>query len=406
MELIQAQTARDSGLRGTTSPVNILIVDDEPDLAFLFQQKFRHHIKDGAFHFLAAADGQEALEILQANPKVDIIFTDINMPRMDGLSLLSKIREMKNPLLKSIVISAYGDMENIRMAMNNGAFDFVTKPINLNDLESTLFKTLDELSFIRKSLQNHDAYIALQQELSIARDIQSSMLPPTQTNQEGTTAFNIFACMETAREVGGDFYDFFQIDDDRLGIVIGDVCGKGIPAAIFMAVSKTSIKAVGMGGGSSSDCLNAVNKVLENGSNPETFVTAFYGILNLRNGELEYCNAGHNLPFLIDGKNRVRSVPHSGGIPLGFVKNFQFEKNKITLQPNDTLFLYTDGVTEAFDAADKEFSEKGLSRVLQQDGHLPLRDLCQKVFEAVHSHSQRKTQADDMTLLSVRYLKS
>src|SRR5471030_2142191 len=126
----------------------ILVVDDEPDLETLIQQKFRHQIRDGVVSFLFARDGVEALTVLQANQDVDMVVTDINMPRMDGLSLLQKLQENEEKL-STIIVSAYGDMANIRTAMNRGAFDFVTKPVDLNDLEVTIDKTLEAIAYVR-----------------------------------------------------------------------------------------------------------------------------------------------------------------------------------------------------------------------------------------------------------------
>lgn len=388
---------------GAQTPTCILVVDDEPDLAVLIQQKFKRQIKDGTFRFYSAADGMEALNLLETEQNIEIVLTDINMPKMDGLTLLDKIRQRKNPLLKSIVISAYGDMKNIRVAMNRGAFDFITKPIDLGDLESTLLKTLEELSFLRQSIASHNAYIALQQQLNIAQDIQTALLPPPQNMAPLTTPYEVFACMDTAQEVGGDFYDFFEIDPEHLGVVIGDVCGKGIPAAIFMAVSKTTIRSIGMGGGSSAECLNRVNTLLVNDSKPDFYVTVFYGILNTTTGQLQYCNAGHNLPFLIRSENRISEVPHSGGIPLGFVPGFQYEDSYLQLDAGDTLFLYTDGITESFDANQKEFSTDGLSEVLGRNGHFPLSKLCDSVLNSVHTYSHDQQQGDDMTVLGLRF---
>ena len=119
-------------------PVKILIVDDEPDLEDLIRQKFRKKIRDKEFEFYFASDGNEALEKLQERRDIELVLTDINMPRMDGLTLLSKLPDLKNPVLKAVIVSAYGDMDNIRTAMNRGAFDFITKPIDLRDLEATI----------------------------------------------------------------------------------------------------------------------------------------------------------------------------------------------------------------------------------------------------------------------------
>ena len=165
------------------------------------------------------------------------------MPEMDGLTLLLKLKELKKPSLKTVIVSAYGDMENIRTAMNRGAFDFLTKPINFEDLEITINKTLEEIGLQRRAMREHDQLISIRQDLSVARDIQQGILPKVFPPFPGRTDFDIYASMIAAKEVGGDFYDFFMIDNDRLGFVIGDVSGKGIPAAIFMAVSRTLIRA-------------------------------------------------------------------------------------------------------------------------------------------------------------------
>lgn len=126
----------------------ILVVDDEPDLEALVLQKFRRQIREGAVTFLFARDGVEALDALKTNTDVDLVVTDINMPRMDGLSLLQKLQE-KEERISAIVVSAYGDMANIRTAMNRGAFDFVTKPIDFTDLETTIAKTIRHIKFLR-----------------------------------------------------------------------------------------------------------------------------------------------------------------------------------------------------------------------------------------------------------------
>src|SRR6185503_15122635 len=133
----------------------ILIVDDEPDLELLINQRFRKQIKEGVFEFVFAANGREALEKLEQHHDLGLVMTDLNMPEMDGLTLLEKIKPFNRPI-KAVVVSAYGDMQNIRTAMNRGAFDFVTKPVDFNDFEITIYKTLDELKFLIGSLETKE----------------------------------------------------------------------------------------------------------------------------------------------------------------------------------------------------------------------------------------------------------
>ena len=219
--------------------VKIMVVDDEVDLEPLIRQKFRRQIRDGVFDFVFAHQGLEALAKLIEQPEIRLILSDINMPEMDGLTLLTRLKELKNPMLKTVIVSAYGDMDNIRTAMNRGAFDFLTKPISFDDLEITINKTLDEISMLWQSIQEHDQLISIQQDLQTAREIQQAILPKKFPPFPERTEFSIYASMIAAKEVGGDFFDFFMIDNERLGFVIGDVSGKGVTAAIFMAVSRT-----------------------------------------------------------------------------------------------------------------------------------------------------------------------
>ena len=275
----------------------ILVVDDEPDLEHLILQKFRKKINAKEYEFHFARDGAEALDKITNDGKLDLVLTDINMPVMDGLTLLTKINELNNRLLRSIIVSAYGDMDNIRTAMNRGAYDFITKPINLSDLEITIEKSIKEIEHYKSVLSARDKLVALQQELDIANIIQTSILRKTFPAYPERKEFEIFAKMLTAKEVGGDLYDFFLIDKYRLGIVIGDVSGKGIAAALLMAVCKTLLKATAYKGMPADSILSEVNNIIVDESPPNMFVTVFFGVLDTRSGAFEYSNGGHNPPY-------------------------------------------------------------------------------------------------------------
>ena len=228
-------------------PIKILSVDDEMDLELLLTQYFRRKIRKGEYEFSFAHNGLEALTMLLKNKDYDIILSDINMPEMDGLTLLTKINEMQNPALKCIMVSAYGDMGNIRQAMNNGAFDFATKPIDLDDLSVTIEKAIEQIKYIRAMEKEHVQLESLKGDLAVAHEIQQAILPRIfPPFPELADKVEIAATMTAAKDVGGDFYDFFKIDDERIGFIIADVSGKGIPAAIFMAVSRTLIRATAL----------------------------------------------------------------------------------------------------------------------------------------------------------------
>jgi len=384
----------------------ILVVDDEPDLEFLILQKFRGKIKAGEYEFLFAKDGTEALDIISKNDSVNLVLTDINMPVMDGLTLLSKINELNNKLLKSVIVSAYGDMENIRTAMNRGAYDFITKPIDLKDLEITIEKSLKEIEEYKLVLSAHNKLIALQKELDIATIIQTSILPRVFPPFPDRKEFDIYARMLPAKEVGGDLYDFFLIDKYRLGVVIGDVSGKGIASALLMAVSKTLLKATALKGIPADVVLSEVNNILVDESPSNMFVTLFYGVLDTRSGAFEYSNGGHNSPILISIEGKVEQLKNIGGLLIGAMKDAEYESNVIMLKPGESLFFYTDGITEAFNKNDEEFQEKRLEEILLSKNNFSATDLVQDVFKNVQTFSDGVEQSDDITCLALKYFKT
>ncbi len=383
--------------------VKIMVVDDEVDLEPLVRQKFRKQIRDNVYDFVFAHNGLEALSKLIEYPEIGVILSDINMPEMDGLTLLMKLKELKHPGLKTVVVSAYGDMDNIRTAMNRGAFDFVTKPVNFEDLEITINKTMDEILQIRKGLEEHDQLISIQQDLQTAREIQQAILPKVFSPFPNRNDFEIYAAMNAAKEVGGDFYDFFLIDNDRIGFVIGDVSGKGVPAAIFMAVSRTIIRATGIKGGPADECMNYVNNLLCNESVASMFVTVFYGILNTATGELEYVNAGHNPPYLINSSG-IKTVELTRGTVLGGIEHFNYRSLKMQLAPGDILYLYTDGVTEAFNRKGELYGDDRLEEVLKANLQTGQTEIVKIVLTEVAAFAAGFPPSDDITMMAIKFM--
>ena len=385
--------------------VKILSVDDENDLELLLTQYFRRKIRKGEYEFSFAHNGLEALTMLLNHKDYDIILSDINMPEMDGLTLLAKINEMRNPALKCIMVSAYGDMGNIRQAMNNGAFDFATKPIDLDDLSLTIEKAVEQIHYIRQMQQEHTQLESIKGDLAVAREIQQAILPrifpPFPENEQQV---DIAASMAAAKDVGGDFYDFFRIDDDRIGFVIADVSGKGIPAAIFMAVSRTLIRATGIRGGSPADCLSYSNKLLSNESVDCMFVTVFYGIYTISTGEITYCNAGHNPPYILKPNGEVEPLPMSRDYLVGALGELEYHDTQMKLEPGETLVMFTDGVTEAMDIDYKEFGEERLEATLKKSAGQNCRQIIDAIQAEVANFVGEAEQSDDITMFTLKRL--
>jgi sigma-B regulation protein RsbU (phosphoserine phosphatase) len=382
-----------------SAPTRVLVVDDEPDIETLIRRRFKR--SDGAFEFLFARNGKEALERISADKDLDLVVTDINMPVMDGLALLGHLGEMNGRILKAVVLSAYGDMHNIRTAMNRGAFDFLIKPLDFDDFESTLRRTRQAIDAARAAKKAHSQLDALQQELEIAANIQSSILPREFCPERED--FGLYAEMTPARVVGGDFYDFFLIDEKRLGVVIGDVSGKGIPAALFMAVSRTLLQGIALPGTAPAECLRYANEVLGSQGQPGIYVTVFYGILHTDTGELEYCLGGHNPPYRISPAGELKAIQEPGGVVVGLLPDSEYETGRVQLVPGETVFLFTDGVTEALDPQEHFFTERRLREVLAGCGALTPRETVGRVLSAVAEFTAGAPQSDDITVMAVKW---
>ena len=380
----------------------ILVVDDEPDFETLVRQKFRRKIRDSQYAFLFARDGQQALDLIERDPAIDIVMTDINMPVMDGLSLLGRLNNL-NRLLKIVIVSAYGDIHNIRTAMNRGAYDFLTKPIDFQDFELTIEKTIQELVVRKEGQQAREQLTALRHELSIATRIQQSMLPRTFPPFPGRDDFEIYAEMLPARSVGGDFYDFFLLDENRLGLVIGDVSGNGVPAALFMAVARTLLRATAVQGLPAGQCLTYLNGMLNRQCDASMFVTIFYGILDTSSGELEFSIGAHNPPYRFSRQGKVERLPMIGGTLVGMFEKTAFDTGHATLEPGDALLLYTDGVTDAEDGAGDCFSEERLTATLERLHSQPVETVVGELIREVGEFSRGAPQGDDVTALAVRW---
>ena len=375
----------------------ILVVDDEPDLEHLVRQRMRRDVRAGHYEFVFAYNGIEALEVLNADPDIDMVLSDINMPRMDGLTLLEQMSQV-DPDLRAVIVSAYGDMKNIRTAMNRGAFDFVTKPIDFQDLRVTIERTLEHLQMWREAVASRDKLVALQNELRVAHEMQQSILPKIFPNKPG---YQLFGNMEPAREVGGDFFDIINLENDRVGLAIADVSDKGVPAALFMMSSRTLMKGAAIGRSNPAEVLSEVNQLLQEDNDAAMFVTVFYAEYNPGSGVLSYANGGHNPPIVVHADGSSTVLPQTNGIALGIMPDIKYEQNSVTLSPGDALVLYTDGVTEAMNAQNEEFEMERLCAVLSEHCSCDVREINQAVFQAVQGFAGDMPQFDDMTCMTL-----
>ncbi len=243
----------------------------------------------------------------------------------------------------------------------------------------------------------------MEDELNIGREIQMSMIPLTFPPFPDRHEFSVFAALEPAREVGGDFYDYYFIDEERFCFCIGDVSGKGVPAALFMAMAKTLIKSRAADDGSTASILTHVNDELSVGNHNCMFVTIFSGILNVRTGELLYTNAGHNPPYLKRKDGTLQRLDKRHGPVIGAVEGMAYAEGRDTMEPGDLLLLYTDGVTEAMDVDDRLFSEKRFEQLLASMDTGDVDNAVDITLDAVKAFEGEAEQADDITVVALAF---
>ena len=245
-----------------------------------------------------------------------------------------------------------------------------------------------------------DAQKQMRDEVELASRFQVAILPSTFPRHEKYTGSGF---MRPAKEMGGDFYDVFTIDENRVGLVIADVSGKGVPAAFFMAVSRTEIRNEAMTGDSPGAVLERVNNRLC-GENPlNLFVTVFYAIFDHRTGILTYANGGHNPPYLMRKDKKLEMIPSKGDLVLGMIEDVTFQEDSVELDSKDTVFLYTDGISEAFNEKEEEFTNQRMEEVLKDGDFKTPAETIDKMLVAVDDYTGEAPQSDDITCLCLKY---
>ncbi len=286
------------------------------------------------------------------------------------------------------------------------------------DIQLPSAKTRDEVGrlteafvFMRESLRKYISELTeataqkerMESELKIAHDIQMGILPKVFPPYPARNEFDIYATIKPAREIGGDFYDFFFIDDEHLCFVIADVSGKGIPAALFMALTKTLIKTKAAMGLTPDRIVSRVNEDLCISNDMNMFVTVFCGILDVRTGEVLYTNGGHNPPLILRGSGEAAYLEKSGEPIVGVLDDVQYSTRSIFLGHGDSLFLYTDGVTEAMDVEDRLFSEERLLKELLRHRGESIDHLTLSIMKAIVDYAGDAAQSDDITMMMIRF---
>ena len=363
------------------------------------------------YEVVVAMSAEQALDaVITADPP-DLILLDITTSEMDGHEVCRRLKAAEiTRAIPVIFITDKGDSRESARCLEMGAVDFITKPVFLPIVKARI-KTHLALKHSMEELQKAYQIIAShkdkkEDEVNVGRKIQLSMLPSEFPAFPDHDEFDVYATLIPAREFGGDFYDFFFIGDDRFCFCIGDVSGKCVPAASFMSITKSIIKSRAGDDFSTASILTHVNEELCGVNKAATFATLFIGILNIKTGLLVYTNAGHKPPFIRQGEGSLGMLDSLHGPVLGTVRGLVYREDKTVLSKNDMLLTYTDGVSEARDAANNLFSDRRLAEFMSSCDFESVEEMVHAVVSEVKRFENEADQFDDMTVLAVQFLRT
>ena len=306
-----------------------------------------------------------------------------------------------NFMVKKQVVKSIHGINNSLSEITSGKLDTVVNirtHKEFDELSDDINTTVDTL---KKYID--EAAARIDEELALAKAIQHSALPSVFPPYPQRKEFNIYAGMYTAKEVGGDFYDFYFVDEDNLAFLIADVSGKGIPAAMFMMTSKTILKSLAESGMSVEEVFTNANKELCEGNETGMFVTAWMGILNTKTGKVMFANAGHNPPLVKHDDGTFEYLKSRAGFVLAGMEGVRYRINELELKPGDAIYLYTDGVTEATNLENELYGEERLHAVLETHKDKFPDELCELVKKDVDDFVGDAPQFDDITMLTLKY---
>ena len=387
----------------------ILIVDDEPFNVDYLEQE----LEEADHETIAASNGREALDKVQSEAP-DLILLDIMMPVMDGYEVLSRLKA--NPATRDIpviVISAQNDLRSVVRGVQLGAEDYLPKPFEPTLLHARISASLD-----KKRLRDlQQLYLkSLERELEIAREIQMGFLPSKLPAVDG---WEIAAYLKAAREVAGDFYDAFLLPDGNLACVVGDVCDKGVGAALFMTLFRSLIRATATSDVSRSgedlktltpaERLHHVTSftnhyLVATHGEADMFATVFIGIFQLQEGVLTFINCGNEMPLLLREGGALSALQPTGPA-IGIIPDAHFSTREIALEKNDLVLAFTDGIPDARNGEGDFFGHERLLELLEKGATTPAA-LLEDIEERLRQFIGTADQFDDITLLAVKYVRN
>ena len=365
----------------------ILVVEDDPALL----RGLSDNLRCDAYDVVTASDGLAAVQLIRtAQP--DLVVLDLTLPGLDGLEVCRRVRELglRTPI---VMLTSRSDESDRVRGLEVGADDYVSKPFSLPEL----FARIRGLLRHRRSWQTETT--ELRRDLRSASDVQRALLPRATPALRGVDVAG--ACVP-ARIVGGDYFDYFETGGAGLALLVADVAGKGASAALLMANLQGAVRSSAPSHGA--DCgrlADRLNEVMYAATDASRYATLFYSVLDPPTGTLTYVNAGHVAALLIPGNGPLTELP-SDAPPIGLFDTLGFTNRRVTIDPGTWLLVFSDGIPEALDAADREFGRERIIDVVRTHRHASALELCDALLHSVVIHAGDRAQSDDLTVVAAR----
>jgi sigma-B regulation protein RsbU (phosphoserine phosphatase) len=382
----------------------ILVIDDEFDILELVKLNLT---ADG-FEVITASSGKEGWEkVKQETP--DLILLDLMMPQMDGYEVMKKLNSDETfSSIPVIMLTALSKVDDKIKGLDAGADDYITKPFDLSELTArvkAVLKRTKKTKYVNPLMRamgdkfTEDKIEQLAYHLETAAKIQRQLLPEEAPKFDG---IEIAGVLRSSMMVAGDFYDFIPLDEERLGVAICDIRGKGLPAAMLMMMVRAILRVICREESSPDKVLKKINDILALDTEQEFYATMIYGILDINSLNFTYSNAGHCHPIKVNKREKEVKFLHTGGMILGIFDSALFEVETLTLNENDLLVFYTDGVTETENDAEEFYGEERLTEVIQQNKNLSAHEILTQIENNLIEFSGTQEHSDDLTIVAIK----
>lgn len=391
-----------NGLKSGHQAPELLVVDDDPDILRIVQ----FFLTKQNFHVHSASNGEEALQTLQDNPQIELVLSDVMMPKIDGLELLRRLRSMEQFAdIPVILISAEGETSQKVMGLNLGADDFITKPFNFDELMARVKNHL-RLRRLQKDLVAANDLLKQQYEILVAdmdaaKSVQMALMPD---GFPENSRYRLGSQYLPVERVGGDFFDVVPLaDGSKLGILIVDVCGHGVAAAFITAMTKITFRNACYSSMDPAVVLNQMNAEL-NSNLKEGFITAFYAVFDVPSKTFTYASGGHP-PLLVHRRSSNEIIKLDAQTTfLGIFEQVQFTSNEIVIEAGDRVIFYTDGLVESHNSDMEQFGMERVMRLVTDNPDADIQPMLDLLLQGLMKFVDGGDPDDDITLVGLEVL--